>query len=86
MTSAELKWLELFVDIVNYELQHAHDDQLLTNACHRWVDSRPIAARAFIVSAGALLTLHLAKLVDPRFDLISRSFWRRDRLRCKRIR
>lgn len=79
MGAAASKWIAIVVDILAYELVHLDDDQMLSDTTHRWVDRHPIAARVAITSAGAVLTAHLAKLIDPRFDAISRSFFLRSR-------
>lgn len=81
MGVATWKWLTLTVDILAYEAAHRSDGMLLSEEAHRWVDSRPIAARVAIISAGALLTAHLAKVLDPRYDVISREFCLRNRCR-----
>lgn len=74
--SATAKWFTLATDIVLYEVTHASDGELLSEACDRWIARNPVAARLSIVSAGALLTLHLANLIDSRYDPVSPHFWR----------
>lgn len=74
--NAEYKWLQLFMDIVAYEINHTSDGQLLSEGADRLVDKHPIAGRVFIVAAGAIITLHLANLVDERYDLMNKHIWR----------
>ncbi len=83
--TATHKWLSLAVDIVLYEIQHAGDGQLLSEACDRWIIEPPLAARLFIVSAGLALTAHLANLVHPAYDVVSVHFWRRNGTAWRRI-
>lgn len=83
--SASHKWLTLAMDIVLYEIQHAGDGQLLSEACDRWIIQHPVAARLFIISTGVALTAHLANLVHPEYDVVSVHFWRRSRSAWRRI-
>lgn len=75
--NAGQKWLELFVDIVAYESAHTDDGQLLSEACDRWIEKYPVAARSIIIAIGAALIVHLANLISPKYDVISQDFWRR---------
>lgn len=77
--SAGQKWLMLALDILSYEVQHANDGELLSQAADRWIIKHPKTARLCIVSAGVLLTLHVANLVDPNYDVVSTEFWKRIR-------
>ena len=72
---ARYKWLLLAVDIVEWELT-CGQGELLSDECHRVVDSHPAAARLVIIVVGSILTAHLSRTVPKRFDLMSRSFWR----------
>lgn len=65
----------MFVDIVAYELTHADDGELLSEFCDRLIERSPVA-RFFIIGLGTVLTLHLANLLSPRYDVISVEFWR----------
>ncbi len=53
------------------------DGQLLTDEVHRQVARHPVVARLLILAAGAIITLHLADVLDERRDLMSRRFWQR---------
>lgn len=78
MTDAGLKWIQIAFDVIDYEMQHSNGDgQLLSEAADRWIAKHPVAARVCIVSVGALLTLHLANLIDKDYDVVSRTFWRK---------
>lgn len=79
VTTAEQKWLQLGLDILAHELRHANDGQLLSEACDRWIDRNPVAARVCIVSVGGLLIAHLANLIDKDYDVVGPQFWRRNR-------
>lgn len=71
--NAGLKWLGLLMDILSYE----SGQPLLSEGADILVEKHPIAGRLFIVSTGAIITLHLANLVDPRYDILAQSFWKR---------
>ncbi|MBO0676854.1 hypothetical protein JRC04_05215 [Mycolicibacterium sp. S2-37] len=77
--SAARKWLEIFVDILVYEINHTHDGELLSEGCDRLVERSPVLARGFILAAGGALTLHLANAIPPQYDPFSRRFWARFR-------
>lgn len=77
MTPAGRKWLAIFADILQYELDHANDGELLSEACDRWIDRYPILARAAIIGLGGVLIAHLANCLPAEADVISRQFWRR---------
>lgn len=72
------KWLALAVDILAYETEHWRDGDLLSEACDGWIEAHPILARVLIVSAGTLVTAHLANLLRDDFDALSQVFWRRN--------
>lgn len=78
MNTAQQQILSMFIDLVKYESGHLHDGMLITDESHRLVDRHPIAGRVAIACAGLLVTAHLAKLIDPEFDIISQRFilWR----------
>lgn len=67
------KWLQLFLNVVDYELR---DGPLLSEDADRLVERSPLWGRVFILSVGAVVTLHVANCVPERFDLLARSFWR----------
>lgn len=75
--SANQKWLYLFIDIVTYEVSHASDGELLSEGADRLVAKQPIWGRVFILCAGALITAHLANILDDHYDLLARNFWKR---------
>lgn len=75
--SAEQKWLQIFLDIVTYEFEHVSDGQLLSEGADRLVDKRPVLGRLLILGAGTALTLHLANVLSPPWDVVSQEFWRR---------
>lgn len=72
------KWLALGVDILAYETEHWRDGDLLSEACDTWIEAHPILARTVILSAGALVTAHLANLLRDDYDALSQVFWRRN--------
>lgn len=76
--SAGLKWFDIWVDVVTYELEHASDGELLSEYCDRLIDKYPTAARLVILGFGGALVLHLANVMPPQYDIISRRFplWR----------
>lgn len=73
------KWLSITADIVAFELDNWETGELLSDVTHRWVRRNPIAARVTIISAGALIIAHLAALLDPEFDVLSKDFRYRKR-------
>lgn len=79
--SAAAKWAEIITDIVAYEMHHANDGELLSEACDRWVERHPVAARVCIISGGLLLTAHLANLIHPHYDPVSMRFFLWQKLR-----
>jgi hypothetical protein len=76
MNTAGTKWLELLLDIVMYEVDHNSDGQLLSDGAKRLVKRFPVSGRAFILCAGSVITLHLASVLDERWDPMSQYFWR----------
>ncbi|BCP41479.1 hypothetical protein MINTMi27_15720 [Mycobacterium intracellulare] len=74
--NASRKWLALFLDILTYEVDHSSDGQLLSEGADRLVERFPIAGRAFILCVGTVITLHLANVLDDRFDPMAKIFWR----------
>jgi hypothetical protein len=66
--TANRKWLALAIDILCYETEHWSDGNLLSEACDSWIDKHPILARTIIVSAGTLITVHLANLLRDEYD------------------
>lgn len=72
------KWLAIAVDIVAWEVT-CGEENLLSAECDRQIAKRPVLARVVIVGVGAILTAHLANVIDPRFDIVSPSFWARFR-------
>ncbi|WP_230872127.1 hypothetical protein [Mycobacterium canetti] len=82
MNTAQQKLLSMFLDLATYEVGHMSDGLLITDEFHRQVARHPIVARALILATGAIITLHLADVLDGRYDLLARKFWR---LRCRRV-
>lgn len=76
MNPATIKIISIIADIVTYEVKHSNDGYLLSEECDRWIEKHPIAARMVIVSAGTIVTLHLANLLDPSFDPMSKRVWK----------
>lgn len=74
MRPAEQKCIMLAADILGYELAHWYDEEMISHAAHRLVERHPIAARVAIISAGALLTAHLARVFDSAADPLSKDF------------
>jgi len=71
--NAGQKWLQLLLDILGYEID---DGPLLSEGADALVDRHPIFGRLLIIFAGAIVTLHLANILDPRYDILARSFWK----------
>ena len=74
LTPASRAWAALVVGIVSWEV-FAPPEQLLSDEASRLVKSHPIGARVAIICIGALLTAHLADLVDDSCDPVSPNFW-----------
>ena len=74
MVAAQKKWLQLFFDILGYEFK---EGPLLSEEADVLVDRYPILGRLIILIVGFYLTLHLANLIDPRYDILSQlsTFW-----------
>ncbi len=72
--NAGQKWIELLLDILGYEFD---DGPLLSEGADSLVERYPILGRLLILIVGFYLTLHLANLIDPRYDFLSRlsTFW-----------
>ena len=71
--NAGQKWLQLFFDILGYELD---DGPLLSEGADALVDRHPVLGRLIIICAGAVITLHLANMLDPRYDIMAQPFWK----------
>ena len=65
--NAGRKWVQLLLDILSYEFD---EGPFLSDGAHALVDRHPILGRVLIISACGVLTAHLAKVVDPRYDLL----------------
>lgn len=76
MDDAVHKWLQLIFDIVSYEFDHGDDGQLLSEGADRLVMKHPVLGRIVIVATGTIITLHLANLINDRYDLMCKDFWR----------
>lgn len=74
MTSGQKKWLQLFFDILDHEFD---DGPLLSEAADALVEKRPILGRIVILAGAAAIALHLANLINPKYDVISPDFWTR---------
>lgn len=70
---AGYKWLQLLFDVVNYEVE---EGPLLSEGADDLVEKHPVLGRVFILAVGAVITLHLANVIDERFDLLATSFWK----------
>lgn len=77
MSAAKLKWAFIFSDIVNYEANHLHDGQLLSEECDRLITKHPLLGRAAILVVGFLLTLHLSNTIPEDYDIVATGFWRK---------
>lgn len=67
------KWLQLLLDILGYEFD---EGPLLSEGADALVDRHPILGRFFIILAGTVITLHLANVIHPRYDIMAQSFWK----------
>ena len=76
MNKAAEKWITVILDLIQYEAT-CDPEQLLSAECDRLIDRHPIAGRVVIVGVGVILTVHLANLVDDRWDLMSKKHWER---------
>ena len=65
--NAGRKWVQLLLDIMSYELD---DGPYLSDGAHALVERHPILGRALILSVCGIVTIHLAKVVSPRYDLM----------------
>jgi hypothetical protein len=72
-------WFQLFLNILSHENEHWTDNQLLSQGADRLVEKHPIVGRLLILGAGMVITLHLANVLNERFDLMAASFWDRKR-------
>jgi hypothetical protein len=68
-------WLRILLDVVSYETEHVNDGQLLSNGADHLIEKFPLLGRAFILGTGAIITLHLANVLEDRYDLMSQRFW-----------
>ena len=75
--NATQMWAKIFFDVVSYETQHLKDGELLSQSADRLIHKFPVSGRIFILSTGAIITLHLANVLDEKFDLMSNAFWNR---------
>ena len=71
--NAGQKWLRLLFDILGYEFD---EGPLLSEGADTLVDRYPVLGRVVIVAVGAQITLHLANLLDPRYDIMAQAFWK----------
>ena len=77
--NAGQKWLQLGLDILSHEFGHSDDGQLLSEGADRLVERFPFLGRVLIIAAGEVIILHLANLINEKYDVMSTSFWRRNR-------
>lgn len=77
MNPAQRKIVALLVDLITYELGHLSDGMLLTDEARRATTRHPVLGRTLILTAGTLLTGHLAGIIPERYDLLGRRFWQR---------
>ena len=75
MNPATIKFLDIFLGIVAYEVQHSKDGNLLSEQCDRWVEKRPVLARMAIGTIGSVLVLHLANLIPVKYDPMHYQLW-----------
>ena len=74
LTPASRAWAVLAAGIISWEV-FAPPEQLLSDEASRLVKSHPTGARIAIICIGALLTAHLADLIDDTQDPVSPNFW-----------
>ena len=77
--NAGQKWLQLGLDILSHEFGHSDDGQLLSEGADRLVERFPFLGRVLIIVAGEVIILHLTNLVSEKYNVMSTSFWRRNR-------
>jgi len=77
VNTAQRKIVHLVADLVVYEISHAGDGMLISEEADRLVERHPVGGRAFILCVGAVIVGHLANVVDERFDLLAKRFWRK---------
>jgi hypothetical protein len=68
-------WLQILLDVVSYENEHVADGQLLSQGADRLVEKSPVFGRILILGTGAIVTLHLANVLEDKYDLMSQRFW-----------
>jgi hypothetical protein len=68
-------WAQIFLNVLSHENEHWSDNQLLSQGVDRLIEKSPVFGRALILGVGAVLTLHLANVLDEKHDLMSPSFW-----------
>jgi hypothetical protein len=71
------KFIDIFLGVVSYELQHSDDGHLLSEQCDRWIEDHPVFARTAILVVGGVLTLHLSNALPESFDPMSKKLWKR---------
>lgn len=69
MSPATKAWLGLGAGILTWDILAPHG-QTLSEQCHRWCDAHPWMVRAAII----LLGIHLAAVINPRYDPIHLGF------------
>lgn len=75
MTAGQ-KWLRLLFDVLGYEFD---EGPLLSEGADTLVERYPVLGRVFIVCVGAQVVFHLANMIDPRYDIMAKSFWKVNR-------
>lgn len=75
MNTAQRQILAMLADLITYEAEHLRDGMLITDECRRLTARRPVAGRALILAAGAVVIGHLADVVPYRYDLLAQKFW-----------
>lgn len=73
--NARRKIFAIALDILQWEINHQHDGQLLSQECDRFIDRHPVLGRPLIIGVGLILTAHLANITPPRYDPVGGTFW-----------
>ncbi|MBY0442017.1 MAG: hypothetical protein K2Q25_07770 [Mycobacteriaceae bacterium] len=75
--NARQKFLAIFLDVIDWEIAHQHDGQLLSQECDRLIDRHPVVGPLLIIATGVVITAHLANITPSRYDPLSSAFWAR---------
>lgn len=72
-------WFQILLNVLSHENEHWTDNQLLSQGADRLIGKHPVLGRVLILGTGLIITLHVANVVDERFDLMAASFWNKGR-------